>query len=98
MELRVFPPRDALAFDASLHPPYLPRPLGWHRVAKYEVTGDGEKAVTQRRIAGDDARFGECLKLPRLAVPVVVRAVRVERSGERSLIALGSQAHVDSER
>ncbi len=98
MELRILTGRDPLALDARLHATDLAHVVVSHGLPVGELGRDRCEARAELGVAGNEARLGERLAFPRESPLRVVLAEPADRSRQRPLVALRSQARVDAER
>ena len=88
-------PRRDLLFDPPLQRLDL-RDLAGTQVAAVDERGDGlDKRASQAEIAGDRTALDQGLALPRSTPGLVVAQGRVQRTGQRTLFAVGAKPHVN---
>ena len=97
VELRVLAGWDALALDPRLHAPDLAHVVLGKRSRYTNGSTSARNRSAERRRRRRRAGPEQRLELPGQPQSVVVRAVPVERPGERALLALRPQVGVDAE-
>ena len=87
--------RDRALFDPPLQRLDL-RDLAGTQVAAVDERGDGlDKRASQAEVAGDRTALDQGLPLPGSTPGLVVAQGRVQRTGQRTLFAVGAKPHVN---